>query len=154
MTRYESDNTDLQQALKNSLEHSAEAHFLHRLHCVLIVLKGVCATTVAKWFNYSPSTVSRWVKQYNQFGIIGLKDTPRSGRPKKISSEQFNMLRQDIIVSPRNLGYAGLEWDAKCLQAHLENCYKISLGIRQCQRLIKQLKHKQEKIVESSDPDL
>lgn len=141
MTPREPDRRDLQQLLNDSLEHSEDACFLHRLHCVFIVRKGVSACKVAEWFNYSPSTITRWVHQFNELGADGLKDRKRSGRPKNLNSEQLKMLKENISQLPCQFGYSKAEWDGKCLQSHLEAYYGVSLGIRQCQRLLKQLRH-------------
>ena len=137
----QADRRDLQQLLSDTLEYSDEAYFLHRLHCVFIVRKGVPASTVAEWFNYSPSTVSRWVSQFNKFGAEGLRDMIKPGRPKNLSSDQLNTLKKAITQSPEQFGYTSIKWSGKCLQTHLETCYSVSLSIRQCQRLLKQLKN-------------
>lgn len=139
MNREEPDNRDLQQLLNDSLKHSAQARYLHRLHCVFLVRKCICACKVAKLFNYSPSTISRWVSQFNKFGAEGLKDMTKPGRPKNLSSEQLNALQKAITQSPQQFGYTTHKWNGKCLQSYLETCYSVSLSIRQCQRLLKQL---------------
>jgi transposase len=133
-------NKDVYRLLSDQLENSADARFLHRLHCVFLVRYGLGCSTVAKWFNYSPSTVARWVSHYNKFGVEGLKDAVKPGRPKVLNHDQLNRLRESIARSPRYAGYANAEWDGKCLQHHLETRYEISLSIRQCQRLLRQLR--------------
>ena len=151
MNRHESDNKYLQKLLDDSLKHSVEARYLHRLHCVFLVSKGICACKVAKLFNYSPSTVSRWINQFNKFGAEGLKDMTKPGRPKNLSSGQVNTLKKAITQSPEQFGYTSTKWNGKCLQSYIETCFSVSLCIRQCQRLLKQLRNgSKPKITETS----
>ncbi|MDT8426304.1 MAG: helix-turn-helix domain-containing protein [Methyloprofundus sp.] len=135
------ESKDLSRLLQDVLESSADARFLHRLHCVFLVRQGLQSSIVAQYFNYAPSTVSRWVRQFNESGSEGLKDSCKPGRPKSLSSEQLQRLKRHIAQSPANFGYNHYPaWDGKCLQGHLEKFCAVSLSIRQCQRLLKQLR--------------
>jgi len=114
------ESRDLSCLLTGILESSADARFLHKLHCVFLVRQGLCASTVAQYFNYSPSTVSRWVRQFNKFGPEGLKESCKSGRPKPLNSEQLQKLKEHTAQLPIKFGYNYPAWDGKCLQGHLE----------------------------------
>ncbi len=51
----------------------------------------------------------------------------------------ISSINSDLRNDPRNLGYSQNLWDGKLLSYHLENVYKVKLGVRQCQRLFNKL---------------
>lgn len=51
---------------------------------------------VAEEFNCVHGRVDYWKKRYEQGGLRGLSTKPRSGRPKKISPAQEQMLRRTV----------------------------------------------------------
>ena len=55
--------------------------------------------------------------------------------PEKQLKEINSALRQ----MPRDMGLGGNLWDGKTLAAWIAQRYKIDLGVRQCQRLFRQL---------------
>jgi len=135
-----SDNQALGLTLRGEMKRSEEARFLHRMHCVILIGQGYSCQKVAKLFDTDPSTVARWIRHFKEVGIVGLRDNQKPGRPCKISTKQRNTLEQDLIKTPADLGYTGARWDGKLLAIHLQRQYDVSLGVRQCQRLIRQLR--------------
>jgi transposase len=129
----------LRDVLKEQLKNSSEVRFLHRLHCVLLVGRGYGCVEVASWFDDDPSSVARWVRYYREFGIQGLQDGRRSGRPAKLNSDQMRALERDLCQAPRTLGYDEPVWNGERLAAHIQRRFGVELSIRQCQRLLRQL---------------
>ena len=135
-----SDTTILQATLKKEIAHHSEQRFLHRLHCVLLVGHGFSCYQVAEWFDEHPRTVERWVHYFQEYGIVGLRDEQKTGRPTKVRDDQLRQLVNDILTDPVELGYGLRTWGGKLLHVHLERCYGVKLSVRQCQRLLRQLK--------------
>ncbi len=127
-------------ACKEEVTRNREFRFLHRLHCVLLVSQGCSCYQVAEWFGEHPCTVERWVHYFQEYGIEGLKDEQKTGRPKKVRDDQLKRLQGEISENPFELGYNQNNWDGKLLQTHLERHYGIELSVRQCQRLLSQLR--------------
>jgi transposase len=44
-------------------------------------------TQTAKYLQVSRRMVNEWVKRFNEEGLDGLKEKPRSGRPRALSTE-------------------------------------------------------------------
>jgi len=130
----------LRAELKQALQHSPESRFTHRLNCVLLVDKGHSCYELAHYFGESPRTLERWMCQFRKFGVAGLKDRRRPGRPKVLDADQLDKLRQDVAYSPAKFSYSELLWTGDLLARHLQSRYGVMLGVRQCQRLLKQLK--------------
>ena len=59
-------------------------------------------------------------------GLGGLQDTPRSGRPARLSQMERERLRQDLLHSPRELGYDQNLWDGVLLSHHLAHKYSVT----------------------------
>ena len=74
------------------LETAAKASSVQRSYVRLMAIKalimGLPHKQVAALFGVNEDSVSRWVRRFNQRGIDGLTEGPRSGRPPKISGEQ------------------------------------------------------------------
>jgi transposase len=41
--------------------------------------------------------VNEWVKRFNKEGLDGLKEKPRSGRPRALSTEQLKNLKLNVV---------------------------------------------------------
>lgn len=48
----------------------------------------------------SPTTVSKWWRRYSEFGIDGLSDTPRTGRPTASTDTVGGVLRCALLTPP------------------------------------------------------
>jgi len=136
-----SNKTVLQSACKDETIRNHESRFLHRLHCALLVAQGCSCYQVAEWFGEHPSTVERWVHYFHEYGLEGLRDEQKTGRPRKVRDDQLKRLQGEISKNPFEQGYEQNGWDGKLLQTHLKRRYGIGLGVRQCQRLLNQLRH-------------
>jgi transposase len=58
----------------------------------------------------------KWVKQFNEFGLKGLLDAPRSGRPARHSAETKSALLDLALQKPSKLGYPFELWTLERLQ--------------------------------------
>ena len=125
--------------LKEEVLRSQHSRYLHRLHCVLLVGEGHSCYDLARWFDESPRTVERWVNKFNKSGVEGLKEQPKHGRSSKLAGGQLDALQRDIGKHPNTFGYDQTLWNGKLLAFHLEECYEVSLSIRQCLRILKRL---------------
>jgi transposase len=53
-----------------------------RLVMILLSSQGWPPSAIAELLGCDPATVRRWIHRYNQHGVAGLADQPRSGRPR------------------------------------------------------------------------
>jgi transposase len=58
-----------------------------RIRAIIALILGVERVLVAGQFDMDDRTVRRWILDFNERGIDGLLDEPRSGRPRKIPPE-------------------------------------------------------------------
>ena len=134
---------ELRTAIRHKVQHSREHRFLYRLLCVLLLAEGHGPQQVAEWLGEHARTLERWRKRFLDKGVEGLLDETSPGRPPKLEREQFEALAADIEQPPYVFGFSAEVWQGKLLCEHLTQRYGVNISLRQCQRLLKQLRSEQ-----------
>src|SRR4051794_14371920 len=85
---------------RQALEHlassrTAQARFVERAQILLPIADGRRPSQVAKDLGLSRPTVYTWIHRFNEQGLHGLGDRPRSGRPHTSTAEQ----RAEVIAA-------------------------------------------------------
>ena len=62
----------------------------------------------------SPTTVSKWWRRYSEFGIDGLSDTARTGRPTASTETVAGVLRCALLTPPAD----GNRWSTHAIAEH------------------------------------
>ena len=126
-------------ALQDEIRRSDEARYDHRLHAVLLVAQGKSCRSVAADLGDSARIVQYWVNQFEKCGFAGLQEQERPGRPKSITEKDLQLISTILRKSPRECGMVTNVWDGKTLSAWIKRELKVSIGVRQCQRMFRQL---------------
>jgi len=143
--------------LQDEIRRSHDARYDHRLHAILLVAQGMSASKVAHLLGDAPRTVAYWVSQFNEIGLAGLVEVERPGRPPRLSEEQLGEIDAVLRKRPSECGLTGNLWDGKTLSAFIMQTWGIELGVRQCQRIFRQLGFRLRKPrpkIASADPEL
>lgn len=113
------------------LEIAAQAAVSRRSHVRLMAMKslmfGVTHDQVAGIFDITRRTLSDWVRRFNDQGIDGLIDSPKSGRPRKISPEQTPAYRE-LVEHPEEANQT--HWTAKKFHGYLTQELEHEVGYR------------------------
>ena len=133
------DDPDIILGLQDEIRRSDESRYDHRLHGVLLVAQGMTCPEVARLLGDSPRSVQYWLKRFEEDGLVGLSEKERSGRPSSLTEKQLAVVDKVLREAPVVHGLSGNLWDGKTLSAFIEKRFRISLGVRQCQRLFRQL---------------
>lgn len=133
------DSANVILGLQDEIRRSEESRYDHRLHGVLLVAHGMTSPEVARLLGDAPRSVEYWVRRFEERGLAGLQEGQRSGRPRRLSEAQRKGVNQVLRKAPRQAGLQGNIWDGKTLSAWIERQYEIEVGVRQCQRLFRQL---------------
>jgi transposase len=135
-----SDREHMILALHDEIRRSEDARYDHRLHGVLLVAQGLTCPAVARVLGDAPRTVEYWVQRFEAHGFAGLAEGARPGRPPRLTDAQLAEVQQALRQTPGEAGVrAGGVWDGKTLSAFLRARFAVSLQVRQCQRLFRQL---------------
>ena len=126
-------------AIQQEIGRTEESRYDHRLHGLLLVTAGQSCRQVAELFGEDGTTVQRWVRRFEQGGLEGLREGERPGRPRLLDAAQWRKLQVDLRKSPRDFGLEATLWDGPVLSEHLRRRYGVDLGVRQCQRIFRQM---------------
>src|SRR5271167_1669946 len=119
------------------------------------VSAGQSCREVADLFGEDGTTVQRWVRRFEDGGLDALREGERAGRPRTLDAKQWRSLQGDLRKTPRDFGLPATLWDGPVLSEHLRRRYAVDLGVRQCQRLFRQMQFRLRKPrpqVAQSDP--
>jgi len=86
---------------------------------------GMEFSAVAKLFNVAERTLVRWVKDFNQSGIDGLIDEPRSGRPRALDPAK-NETYRNLVEKPELAGE--VFWTARKFHGYLTSTLGEEVG--------------------------
>lgn len=134
-----SDPETMVLALQDEIRRSQEARYDHRLHAILLVAQGMTCPEAATLLGDSTRIVQYWVRRFEEGGFAGLADTERPGRPRKLEPQHLDIINKVLRKSPRDAGFTTNIWDGKTLSAFIKEQLSIELGVRQSQRLFRQL---------------
>lgn len=150
------DSATVVLGLQDEIRRSEESRYDHRLHGVLLVAQGLTCPEVAGLLGDAPRSVEYWVRRFEEEGLAGLQEGERPGRPRRLSPKQLAEVDAVLRKAPREVSLGGNLWDGKTLAAWIERQYKTHLGVRQCQRLFRQLGFRLRKprpLVAQADPE-
>jgi transposase len=125
-------------AIQQLIGRSDDTRCLHRLHALLLLSNGQSCQQVAELFGENRRTVQRWVRRFESDGIEGVSEGEHPGRPSTLTERQWEKLKRDLSRRPKSMGVVLFRWDGKLLAAHLQEKYGVTLGLRQCQRILRE----------------
>jgi transposase len=149
------DSATVSLGLQDEIRRSEESRYDHRLHGVLLVAQGMTCPEVAGLLGDAPRSVENWVRRFETEGLAGLREGERPGRPRRLDSQQLAEVDVALRKPPREAGMSGNLWDGKTLAAWIKRQYGTRLGVRQSQRLFRQLGFRLRKprpMVAQADP--
>ncbi len=150
-------DSDVILGLQDEIRRSEESRYDHRLHGLLLVAQGMSCRQVSRLLGDSPRTVQYWVKRFEREGLSGLSEGDRPGRPRSLGEAELAEIERALRQSPRSAGLGENLWDGKTLSAFIEKRFQVTLGVRQCQRLFRQLGlrlRKPRPLIAHADPQL
>ena len=152
-----SDTENMIMAIQDEIRRHDTARYDHRLHGVLLVAHGLSCPQVGDRLGDSPRTVVNWVHRFESHGLAGLSEGERLGRPSRLDEEQLTRVEAALRDSPSKFALPTEMWDGPTLSEFLRRELGVSLKVRQCQRLFRQLGFRLRKPrpqVAQADPQL
>lgn len=111
--------------LETAMYAAASARSRDRMRAIRALILGEAWASVARIFEVCERTLARWVKRFNESGIDGLVDRPRSGRPGAIGTgEEARCV--ELVENPAKAGQT--HWTARKFHGHLREELKIEIG--------------------------
>jgi transposase len=103
---------------------------------VRLVLGGASAVAIAERFGDSPRAVSKWVERFETFGVAGLADARRSGRPSSLSPAQEKRLSAFIERTEAK----SERMSGGILANYIAKHFRVTLTRRQCERILRRVR--------------
>lgn len=94
-----------------------EARLVERAQIILKCLEGEGVGEIARHLKIRPNTVIEWRRRFEREGIKGLRDRPRSGKPKQYNAEFRNQVLKTLELPPP---FGQACWDGPALAKELE----------------------------------
>ena len=111
-----------------------------RIRAVRRIEQGESPELVIKALGMNRRTIYRWIARYRERGIDGLKATPLSGRPLKLSGAKLQWIFRTVVTkNPLQLRFPFALWTREMVQELIERKYGISLSVVSVGRLLKKL---------------
>lgn len=110
-----------------------------RIHYVLLFSRGYPLSQISTLYQVDERTVSTWLQRYQESGVQGLDDLPRSGRPYLANMAAHLEAERCLDTSPTQAGFERTTWTRRLLRRHLRERVGCWLSKSSVQRLIAQL---------------
>ncbi len=87
----------------------------------------------------SPRNVRRWIRRYRKYGIDGLHDGERTGRPRKSDENVDRAVEDTMGENPQEVGYKSGFWISSLLCVHLFAMFGLLLSDSTMRRILHRL---------------
>ncbi len=98
-------DSQTRKRLQELSRNSPNTRVRQRAHAVLLSEKHYKIDTIADIFDADRDTISRWLKNWQDRGLEGLSDNPRSGRPSVLSKKEQDEALKMVLEEPRQIKY-------------------------------------------------
>ena len=124
---------------KKLLESGEDSKFAYRVTMVNLLLEDSEMTTarLSELSGVPTRTLNDWVKKADESGFEALRGKKAPGKAARLTAEQLDKIKEAVADDPTKSGY--LRWDGKALSDYIEKTFRVTLGVRQCQRLFHKL---------------
>lgn len=89
-----------EELLTMSRSRKLERRYVERADVILLSEQGLSMDRIVEQTGLSKPVVNKWRQRFRQLGIGGLKDAPRSGKPRSISAKQQAMVVDKACSKP------------------------------------------------------
>ena len=119
---------DARTTLETVLQQTKEARVFRRAQAVREVVAGRHVNAVSATFRFTNSALRKWVQRFANYGVAGLVDRPRPGRPRKVTCELAQHLNRLVDQDPLQHGSRSSQWSCRDLATVLAHHTGVQLG--------------------------
>ncbi|AKG20547.1 helix-turn-helix domain-containing protein [Calothrix sp. 336/3] len=126
------------KALLKSLQANLQPEYSRRIEIMLLADMGKSQTQICEMLACSQEMARYWIA-VAEAGLAHKWNERPIGRPKSVSNQYLERLKDLVTHSPREHGYAFSCWTAQWLSKHLAKEFGIEISDRHINRLLKQM---------------
>ena len=123
------------QQLQRNLQQNLSSSYSRRIQIMLLADEGKSQTEICRILGSTNATVRHWMQMARCGMVHRWQDNP-VGRPKTVSNEYLERLKELVSYSPRNYGYAFPRWTANWLSKHLAREFGVKISGYHVTRLL------------------
>lgn len=114
--------SEQEQHVLTRLSHSRKeaSALVRRARIILGYYEGQSCRHLAEQLQLDDETVRLWVHRFQQRGLDGLRDAPRSGRPAVYSLDEVSLVIETALTAPQQLDLPFGSWTLDRLHAYLQ----------------------------------
>ncbi len=126
------------QLLEKNLKTETSPEYRQRVEIMLLADEGKTQTQICRELTCSPLTARHWIFMAKSGQAHNWQAQP-IGRPKTVTSDYLDRLKQLMNASPKDLGYPFSRWTGQWLSKHLFQEFNIEVTARHINRLIEEM---------------
>lgn len=126
------------EMLLESLQEDCPESQRQRIQIMLLADEGITQAEICQILGCCPATARHWIHIARQGMVHQWQDCP-IGRPKLVSNEYLQRLKELFYSNPRGYGYGSQHWTLNWLQKHLCEEFGFKVSDRHFKRLLKQM---------------
>jgi transposase len=127
------------QLLEKHLKIETIPEYRQRIEIMLLADEGKTQTQICQQLNCSPLTARYWISIAKSGAAHNWQMQP-IGRPKTVTSDYLERLKELVNTSPKDLGYAFSRWTGQWLSKQLSQEFNIRISARHVNRLLGDIK--------------
>ena len=112
---------------------------LLRIQAILLSLDDKSPPQIAQLLRVHRTRVHAWVSQWNEYGLEGLKEGQRSGRPREMTPEQEEHFRDIVESGPVAYGLNTGVWTSRILSQVMADEFALTFHPGHVRKLLKAL---------------
>lgn len=115
-------------AIRKLRKRSPDMHVYRRVQAIHLSAQRLKAQQIAEIVSRSPLTVTRWIHEFNDQGLVALWPGKSTGRPPKADADFQAALVQTVDQNPRDLGYPFTRWSVDLLTEHMRRTTHVDVS--------------------------
>lgn len=121
-------NEEQRAAIEEAIRSEKRVDVVRRATALRMLDRGHLVSEVEAVLGVKHACVYRWYHRFQEEGMEGLVNRPKSGRPSKTDAGYWEALERTLEQDPTELGYPFSVWTVPDLAAQLEQVTGIKLS--------------------------
>ena len=126
------------QLLEKQLKVETISEYRQRIEIMLLADEGQTQSQICRILSCSPLTARHWIFMAKS-GQAHNWQTQPIGRPKIVTSDYLDRLKELVSKSPKDLGYPFPRWTGQWLSKQLSQEFNIGVSARHINRLLEDI---------------
>jgi transposase len=125
--------------LKKEAEREGEYRVAKRLHAVILNSEGQTSGNVSAILKAPRSKVSEWLRNFDAYGVEGILEGYRTGRPTYLTEAQHTCLGDIVESGPVAYGFDSGVWTSPMIARVIQEEFEVSYHPGHVRKLLKEI---------------